>query len=135
MDAYSCDRVIVLDQGSRPGPSIVSATSEAEKTVLIVDHHMSTEVRWHLEKSDDTVARRIDGFIRVQLIPHLDDVFADLPDVSSITPPSVREDRLGGRDGCRRRWAACQIHADKQTLGLEPPNGASRHGLAIWQLR
>ena len=45
MDSYGCDRVIVLDQGSRPGPSIISTTSEAEKTVLIVDHHMSTEVR------------------------------------------------------------------------------------------
>jgi hypothetical protein len=34
----------VLDQGSRPGRSLVSDKEEGSKRVLIVDHHMSDEV-------------------------------------------------------------------------------------------
>lgn len=40
------ERVIVLDQGSRPGPPLVEDSQQSgAKRVLIIDHHMSTEVR------------------------------------------------------------------------------------------
>lgn len=39
MDAYGMERTIVLDQGSRPGPPLTNAK------VLIIDHHLSSEVR------------------------------------------------------------------------------------------
>jgi single-stranded DNA-specific DHH superfamily exonuclease len=44
MEAYGTDKVVVLDQGSRPGRSLVSDKEEGSKRVLIVDHHMSDEV-------------------------------------------------------------------------------------------
>jgi single-stranded DNA-specific DHH superfamily exonuclease len=44
MEAYGTDKVVVLDQGSRPGRSLVSEKEEGSKRVLIVDHHMSDEV-------------------------------------------------------------------------------------------
>jgi nanoRNase/pAp phosphatase (c-di-AMP/oligoRNAs hydrolase) len=44
MEAYNTDKVVVLDQGSRPGRSLVSEKEEGSKRVLIVDHHMSDEV-------------------------------------------------------------------------------------------
>jgi hypothetical protein len=42
MSAFGVQRVIVLDQGSRPGDPIV--TGLAPGCTLIIDHHMSTEV-------------------------------------------------------------------------------------------
>ena len=42
MESYDADKVIVLDQGSRPGPPLVA--SKGHPRVLIVDHHMSVEV-------------------------------------------------------------------------------------------
>jgi nanoRNase/pAp phosphatase (c-di-AMP/oligoRNAs hydrolase) len=44
MEAYDTDKVVVLDQGSRPGRSLVSEKEKGSKRVLIVDHHMSDEV-------------------------------------------------------------------------------------------
>jgi len=44
MEAYDTDKVVVLDQGSRPGRSLVSEKEKDSKRVLIVDHHMSDEV-------------------------------------------------------------------------------------------
>jgi nanoRNase/pAp phosphatase (c-di-AMP/oligoRNAs hydrolase) len=44
MEAYNTDKVVVLDQGSRPGRALVSDKEENAKRVLIVDHHMSDEV-------------------------------------------------------------------------------------------
>jgi single-stranded DNA-specific DHH superfamily exonuclease len=44
MEAYNTDKVVVLDQGSRPGRSIVSEKEEGSKRTLIVDHHMADEV-------------------------------------------------------------------------------------------
>jgi single-stranded DNA-specific DHH superfamily exonuclease len=43
MMAYGAERVIVLDQGSRPGRSVVPSIQDV-RNVLIVDHHMSDEV-------------------------------------------------------------------------------------------
>ena len=44
MEAYGTDKVVVLDQGSRPGRSLVAEKEEDSKRTLIVDHHMSDEV-------------------------------------------------------------------------------------------
>lgn len=44
MEAAGTDKVVVLDQGSRPGRSIVDSKDTESKRVLIVDHHMSDEV-------------------------------------------------------------------------------------------
>lgn len=44
MQSYAADRLIVLDQGSRPGPELIS-TEEGESKSLIIDHHLSSEVR------------------------------------------------------------------------------------------
>ncbi|WWC85785.1 uncharacterized protein L201_000652 [Kwoniella dendrophila CBS 6074] len=44
MDSTKAEKVIVLDQGSRPGRSIVPPLpDQKEKRVLVVDHHMSDE--------------------------------------------------------------------------------------------
>jgi nanoRNase/pAp phosphatase (c-di-AMP/oligoRNAs hydrolase) len=45
MEAYETDKVVVLDQGSRPGRSLVSNKEENVPRTLIVDHHMSDDVR------------------------------------------------------------------------------------------
>ncbi|ORY34226.1 DHH phosphoesterase [Naematelia encephala] len=42
MEAFHTERSIVLDQGSRPGPPLLTSKG-GEKRVLIIDHHMSTE--------------------------------------------------------------------------------------------
>lgn len=39
MDATQADRAIVLDQGSRPGPRLLTRAQ-----TLIIDHHQSSEV-------------------------------------------------------------------------------------------
>lgn len=45
MIASGRQRIVVLDQGSRPGRALVpSLDGEASKRVLIVDHHMSDQV-------------------------------------------------------------------------------------------
>lgn len=46
--AYGMDRVIVLDQGSRPGPPLIDQPLDAPPRVLIIDHHQSTQVSRHL---------------------------------------------------------------------------------------
>jgi nanoRNase/pAp phosphatase (c-di-AMP/oligoRNAs hydrolase) len=50
MEAYDTDKVVVLDQGSRPGRSLVSSKEEDAKRVLIVDHHMSDDVSGYVYK-------------------------------------------------------------------------------------
>ncbi|RXK38730.1 hypothetical protein M231_04040 [Tremella mesenterica] len=40
---FGVDRAVVLDQGSRPGPSLLPTGDPSTMNVLIVDHHMSTE--------------------------------------------------------------------------------------------
>jgi single-stranded DNA-specific DHH superfamily exonuclease len=42
MIAVGADRIVVLDQGSRPGRSLVDSNGEIK--VLVIDHHMSNEV-------------------------------------------------------------------------------------------
>lgn len=44
MESYETDKVVVLDQGSRPGRPLVDPTDTEHKKVLIIDHHMSDEV-------------------------------------------------------------------------------------------
>ena len=45
MDSFGTEKVVVLDQGSRPGPALVSPSDQDEgKRVLIIDHHMSDAV-------------------------------------------------------------------------------------------
>lgn len=44
LESYGTDKVVVLDQGSRPGRSLVDAKDPESKRVLIIDHHMSDEV-------------------------------------------------------------------------------------------
>jgi nanoRNase/pAp phosphatase (c-di-AMP/oligoRNAs hydrolase) len=49
METFNSDRVVLLDQGSRPGPPIVSPRGESSR-VLIIDHHMSDEVSEAFER-------------------------------------------------------------------------------------
>ena len=45
MAAVAAERVVVLDQGSRPGRALVPPLKdETSKRTLIIDHHMSDEV-------------------------------------------------------------------------------------------
>lgn len=44
MEGVGSDKVIVLDQGSRPGRSIVETKDPDSRRTLIIDHHMSDEV-------------------------------------------------------------------------------------------
>jgi len=53
MEAYDTDKVVVLDQGSRPGRALVSSKEQEDKRVLIVDHHMSDDVSTLLLVSAD----------------------------------------------------------------------------------
>jgi nanoRNase/pAp phosphatase (c-di-AMP/oligoRNAs hydrolase) len=46
MESYDTDKVVVLDQGSRPGRSLVDPKDPDSKRVLIIDHHMSDEVNF-----------------------------------------------------------------------------------------
>ena len=41
MATYDIDNIVVLDQGSRPGPPLGGGQTK----VLIIDHHLSDEVR------------------------------------------------------------------------------------------
>lgn len=42
------EKIVVLDQGSRPGRALVPPLAETDgKRVLIIDHHMSDEVSSH----------------------------------------------------------------------------------------
>jgi nanoRNase/pAp phosphatase (c-di-AMP/oligoRNAs hydrolase) len=43
IEAYNTDKVIVLDQGSRPGEPVAKKLDDSPR-VLIIDHHQSTEV-------------------------------------------------------------------------------------------
>ncbi|KAK4685760.1 single-stranded-DNA-specific exonuclease, partial [Tremellales sp. Uapishka_1] len=43
MAVFGADKIVVLDQGSRPGRAILPSLEEDEKRVLIIDHHMSDE--------------------------------------------------------------------------------------------
>jgi single-stranded DNA-specific DHH superfamily exonuclease len=43
MQASGAERIVILDQGSRPDKALVTPSSD-HKRVLIVDHHWSTEV-------------------------------------------------------------------------------------------
>jgi hypothetical protein len=45
MMAVGAERIVVLDQGSRPGRALVSTggTEKGDRTTLIIDHHMSDE--------------------------------------------------------------------------------------------
>lgn len=44
MANFKTQKVIVLDQGSRPGPALLPVSADGEKRVLIIDHHMSEAV-------------------------------------------------------------------------------------------
>lgn len=46
MTAFEPQRVVVLDQGSRPGRGLVERRPDMPEgpSTLIIDHHMSTEV-------------------------------------------------------------------------------------------
>ena len=47
MTQYEPQRVVVLDQGSRPGRALIERHPDMPEglSTLIIDHHMSTEVR------------------------------------------------------------------------------------------
>jgi single-stranded DNA-specific DHH superfamily exonuclease len=54
IEAYDTDKIVVLDQGSRPGEPIAKARDEASR-VLIIDHHQSAEVSSFLRYIADRV--------------------------------------------------------------------------------
>ncbi|WWD09001.1 hypothetical protein V865_007116 [Kwoniella europaea PYCC6329] len=69
MDSSRAERVVVLDQGSRPGRSLVPPLpDQKEKRVLIIDHHMSDE--WP-EKSQVLTACRSSPIATAALLTYL----------------------------------------------------------------
>lgn len=104
MEAYDTDKVVVLDQGSRPGRSLVDSREEGQKRTLIVDHHMSDEVS--LFSSHDArmelipVSGRITSSDGLSYGSDRDSCAVDLFDVEAAPSGYQRQREL---EGCRRR--------------------------------
>jgi hypothetical protein len=104
MEAYDTDKVVVLDQGSRPGRSLVDSREEGQKRTLIVDHHMSDEVS--LFSSHDArmelilVSGRIASPDCMPYGSNSDSCAVDLLDVEAASSGYQRQREL---ESCRRR--------------------------------
>lgn len=108
VEEHDIERVVVLDQGSRPGP-VVRNLKDGLGAVLVIDHHQSDEV------SEPAVAqgRKLNDFSIVsrwrydthglQKQSNSECIPVDIPHMSSTASGSAGEDRLGGFDGYRGR--------------------------------
>ena len=54
MTAYGAERIVLLDQGSRPGRALIQAQGDDDVSnrVLIIDHHMSDEASRENENAE-----------------------------------------------------------------------------------
>jgi hypothetical protein len=112
MEAYDTDKVVVLDQGSRPGRSLVSEKDKDSKRVLIVDHHMSDEVSCSasLKVETDCIVSR--GCPDPHCLPYTANSYcssAHISHGSTFTSGCEGEGELESGGGCDRGFGTSEM--------------------------